>query len=393
MKRVGLLWMLLLVISLISIHSRGGNEAAPLEDDSYWEFPFLNILTGPIASIGEHLQWGAERAAWEINESGGIAGKPVRIKRIDTGMTPEQGALEIARIADSALLVLGPVPEPVILGALPVALEEGIYCFTASTSFEYASPFFPWAVSWFPPTEEALPEVVSAWVEHVGVSRVVQFVEGYGAWPGMAAAHAVGVEAAGGEVVEQVDVPQDAISLETLAVKALAAAPDGVVITCNAEKVAKLIMELQDRGWERMDRILIFSSADDAALYTTGGSRLDGAMIYSLTQPAEETERWRSFYRAFQEEYPGIEPFNLSTNYYDAVYMIKRAIEELGLTGAPALLAEERVMLRDYCNEITDFEGILHSWSNQGGYPRNKPLYLFTIEGGRKKLARKVVAE
>ena len=59
-----------------------------------WQIPFLNVLTGPIASIGGYLQWGAERAAAEINAAGGIAGKPVRIVGIDTGMEPANGITE-----------------------------------------------------------------------------------------------------------------------------------------------------------------------------------------------------------------------------------------------------------------------------------------------------------
>ena len=40
-----------------------------------WQVPFLNCLTGAIASIGEYLEWGAERAALEINQAGGIKGR------------------------------------------------------------------------------------------------------------------------------------------------------------------------------------------------------------------------------------------------------------------------------------------------------------------------------
>ena len=36
-----------------------------------WQVPFLNCLTGPIANIGGYLQWGAERAAFEMNQAGG----------------------------------------------------------------------------------------------------------------------------------------------------------------------------------------------------------------------------------------------------------------------------------------------------------------------------------
>jgi branched-chain amino acid transport system substrate-binding protein len=358
-----------------------------------WEIPFLNSLTGPIASIGEYLQWGAEFAAEQINAEGGIAGKPVRIVGIDTALSPEKGTVEMSKLVSDALVVMGPVPEPVIMAAVPIAVDEGLYCFTASTSYEYAAEYFPWAISWFSPTDEKLPPIVAAWAEEVGAENVVQFVENYGAWPGMAAAHVIGLENAGANVLREVEVPTDAVSFGPLIVKALAQNPDAIVFACNAEKVAKIIIELKNRGWKDMKKLLVFSSADDAALYTTGGKNINGVMIYNYNDPNLDTPRWNEFRQAFKNDHDGIEPFSLSPNYYDSVYMIKRAIEETGITGDPKKLAEERVMLRDYCNDIKNFEGLQYSWSNKGGYPADKPLFLFEIQNGEKKLIEKIIPE
>ncbi len=379
--------LLLLLISMAFAVSCQKKSTAAEE----WEIPFLNCLTGPIASIGEYLQWGAEFAAEQINAEGGIAGRPVKIVGVDTGMSAEKGTVEMSRLAENALVVMGPVPEPVIMAAVPVAADEGLYSFTATTSFEYASKYFPWAVSWFPPTEEALPPAIARWAEIVEADSAVQFIENYGAWPGMAAAHSKGLEAAGCRLLEDVEVPQDAVSFGPLIVKALAQNPDTLVLACNAEKAAKIIMELKNRGWENMNKILVFSSADDAALYSTGGSSLNGVMIYNYNDPHLDTPRWREFRQAFKAAHDGMEPFSLSPNYYDAVYMIKRAIEETGVTGNPKHLAEERVKIRDYCNDIAQFEGLQFQWSNKGGYPADKPVFLFEIQDGAKVLVEKVV--
>jgi branched-chain amino acid transport system substrate-binding protein len=358
-----------------------------------WEIPFLNVLTGPIASIGGYLQWGAERAAEEINAAGGIAGRPVRIVRIDTGMEPSAGITEMSKLLDSALVVMGPVPEPVILAAVPLAAEEGLYSFTATTSYEYVADFYPWAISWFPPTEERLPPVVAAWLKHTGGKRVVQFVENYSVWAGMAKAHDRGALEAGAVLLNQVDVPGDTVSFGPLAVNALAQNPDSIIFSCNAQKIPGIIAELKTRGWTNMNSILIFSSGDDAPLYTLGGNAIDGAMIYNFADPNLDSPRWNAFREAFKQAYDGMEPFSLSPNYYDAVYMIKRAIEAAGVTGDPTKLAAERILIRDYCNEIRNFEGVQFTWSNSRGYPRNRPVYLFDIRGGAKIKALEIVPE
>ncbi len=400
MKRVTVIAMALLLAIGTFTFANGKKEepakkAEPAKSSfkmTEWEIPFLNCLTGPIASIGEYLEWGAERAALEINQAGGINGIPVKVTGIDTAMSPETGTVEMAKLTKSALVVMGPVPEPVILAAVPIAVRAGLYSFTATTSYEYAAKFFPWAISWFSPTEEKLPPVVTAWAKkNPGMKNVVQFVENYGAWPGMAKAHVIGLKKAGVNVLKQVDVPTDAVTFGPLVVKALSENPDGIVFACNAEKVAKLILELQSRGWKDNGRLLVFSSADDGALYTTGGKNIDGVMIYNYVDPNLNTPRWQAFRKAFKADHNGMEPFSLSPNYYDAVYMIKRAIEETGITGDPSKLKEERIKIRDYCNNIKDFKGLMFNWTNKNGVPQDKPLFLFKIENGKKVLVEKVI--
>jgi branched-chain amino acid transport system substrate-binding protein len=355
-----------------------------------WEIPFLNSLTGPIASIGEYLQWGAERAAEEINEKGGIAGKPVRIRAIDTGVSPEKGAVEMARVTEEgSLTVLGPVPEPVIMAAMPIAVEAEMMAFTATTSYEYAVRFFPWAISWFASTEEKLPPVATEWATmHPEMKQVVQFVENYGPWPGMAEAHEIGLEEAGKTVLNEIEIPTDAVTFGSFIVKALAQEPDGIILACHPEKAANIIKELQNRGWQDNSKILIFNSADDAALYTTGGSALNGCVIYNYTNPDMDSPRWNAFERAYRKDHDGMSPPSLSTHYYDAVYMIKEAIEEQGITGSRDLVQEERKALAQYCRNVKNFEGIQFTWSMEDGVPTDKPLFLFEIRDGEKELIK-----
>lgn len=355
-----------------------------------WQIPFLDCLTGPIANIGEYLLWGAQRAATEINQAGGIAGKPVKIVPVDTGIDPQKGSVEMARIVKDSLVALGPVPENVILSAMPIAVENGMMSFTATTSLEYAQKFFPWTVSWFAPTE-ILAVVTSAWAKDLGnVKSVVQFVEPYGAWPGMADAHAKGFIDAGVKVLPDVEVPSDAVTFGPLVVKALAEKPDAMVFACNPQKIAKIVKELKARGWSAMDHLLVFSSGDAPELYSIGGTDLNGVDIYNYIDPNVQTPRWDAFKQAYAKDHENTLPPSLSTNYYDAVYMIKQAIEAQKITGDPGKLKEERKALADFCANVKDFQGIMFTWSMKDGIPTNKPVYIFRIQDGQKILVKEV---
>jgi branched-chain amino acid transport system substrate-binding protein len=374
---------LVLLVLLAAGSAFAGGEVEVKE----WEVPMLNALTGPIAAIGEYLDWGAQQAAREINAAGGIRGKPVKVIGVDTALDPQKGSVEMAKIVEKTLVAMGPVPEPVIMAAMPIAVEAGMMSITATTSYEYAAPYFPWTISWFPPTEKRLGAVVAGWAkQYKDLKTVIQFVEPFGPWPGMADAHVKGLEGLGIKVLDKVEVPTDAVTFGPLVVKALDAKPDGIVFVCNAEKIAKMIKELKSRGWTKMDHILVFSSGDAPELYTTGGKDVDGIEVYNYINPFIDNPRWNTFKEAFKKDHNGMEPFSLSPNYYDALYMIKEAIEKTGVTGDPKKLKEERKKIADYCANVKGFKGIQFNWDMKDGIPTNKPAYIFSIKDGKKVL-------
>jgi branched-chain amino acid transport system substrate-binding protein len=356
------------------------------QKEGIWEIDFLNSLTGPIASIGNYMSWSAQRAAQEINRAGGIAGKPVMVIEHDTGDSPDKAINQMAKIVDHALVVMGPVPEVCIQAAMPLAVEKGLFCMPASTSYEITINYFPWSISWFPPTEQVLPGVTKTWAELQGtLQRVVQFTEKQAVWSQMAEFHASGLTRAGvGEVIE-VEVPRDAIMFDSLVVKALSREPDGFILTCNSEKAAKIVIALHKQGWLDFSKILIFSSADDTSLYTTAGQFLNGCYIYNYIDPNSQNPRWISFREDYKKEHSGLEPSSLSTIYYDCVYMIKEAIENGGISGDKDLLAEERVKIRDYCRNVKSFQGIQQTWDMNEGVPSEKGAFLFIIQDNKKE--------
>jgi ABC-type branched-subunit amino acid transport system substrate-binding protein len=134
----------------------------------------------------------------------------------------------------------------------------------------------------------------------------------------------------------------------------------------------------------------VFSSADDADLYFAGGKDLDGVRLYNYIDPDVGTPRWSAFKAAYTAAHPGSQPPSLVTNYYDAVYLLKDAIEKTGVTGSPSRLKAERKLIADYIANVKGFHGIQYDWDMKDGVPANKPAYLFRIEAGKKVLLQEV---
>ena len=139
-----------------------------------------------------------------------------------------------------------------------------------------------------------------------------------------------------------------------------------------------------------MDHLLVFSSGDAPELYAAGGSEINGVEIYNYINPGLDTPRWNAFKEAYMKDHKGNQPPSLSTNYYDAVYMIKRAIENTPVAGNPKKLKQERKMIADYISNMKNFQGIMFNWDMQNGVPTNKPTFIFAIQDGKKKLIKEV---
>lgn len=379
------------LVALIAATAGFAGGKAETVEVKEWTVPFLDCLTGAIASIGEYLNWGAQRAAFEINQAGGIKGKPIKVVAVDTALDPQKGTVEMANIVKDALVAIGPVPEPVIMAAMPIAVENGMMSITATTSYEYAVKYFPWTVSWFPPTEVRLGNLVAGWAkQYTDIKTAVQFVENYGPWPGMADAHDKGLSGLGIKMMPKIDVPSDAVTFGPLVVKALEAKPDAIVFACNGEKIAKIIKELKSRGWTKMDHLLVFSSGDVPELFATGGADINGVSLYNYINPGINNPRWNAFKEAYGKDHQGAEPPSLSPNYYDAVYMIKEAIEKTAVTGDPKKLKAERKLIADYITNMKGFKGLQFDWDMKDGVPTNKPSYIFEIKDGKKVLKTEV---
>jgi branched-chain amino acid transport system substrate-binding protein len=274
---------------------------------------------------------------------------------------------------------------------MPIAVENNMVSITATTSYEYAAKFFPWTISWFPPTEQRLGVLVAAWGKlFPDMKNVVQFVENYGPWPGMADAHAKGLTGLGITMLPNVEVPSDAVTFGPLAVKALQEKPDGIVLVCGGDKAAKIIKELKNRGWKKMEQILVFSSADVPELYATGGKDINGVEIYNYINPDLSNPRWDAVKDAYMKAHNNNPAPSLITNYYDAVYMIKEAIEKTSVTGSPSKLKAERKLIADYIANVKGFHGVMFDWDMKDGIPTNKPTYIFKIQDAKKILVQEV---
>lgn len=358
--------------------------SAPAEDDVYvdeWVIPGINIITGVAAYHGMLNEFGVDLALEEINSAGGIRGKTVRVRWYDEAI--QDAARAIAAMSSALdmepLVIMGPCGD-YTKAAMPMAVEEGVYCLSTLTGTDVCKEFQPWTLCF---TSEFEPQTLVAtdkWVElNPGMKKIVHFINTQSSvWPAIAKAEDKGLHKLGIETVS-IDVPNDAVNFGPFAVKALAEKPDGFVFTNHPNGMAKIIIELNKRGWKDNNRILLSQAALDPTLWSVGEGYLEGVYAWTWYNPVSDNPSWQKLSKRHEETFGVPASFMMVWKGYDELYLIKRAFEDLKITGDPAKLTQERIAIRDYLNNCRDFDGIFGKVDFIDGIRQN-PTFLFKIE-------------
>jgi branched-chain amino acid transport system substrate-binding protein len=351
-----------------------------------WKVPFLAFLTGPFAGFGLQIKWAADEAAKEINAAGGIAGRPIVIEYYDTALDPAKAAAEMSKVVGE-LLIFGPISGPETKGAMPLVVREKGFAMAVTSGAEVNLEFHPYCISFEPTFGEAIPLLLKGWVKrNPEMKSVVQF-----SWPYdstfMVATEVEkkALEALGIKVKEKVELVQG-VDMAAAAVRAMAAKPDGFVITAGPVDSANIVKELDKRGMKDKSKIFLYCVADESALYDIAKGYLEGAYVWNLVNSLSKEPRWQALYSKFRKAFPKIKDPTLGVpGHYDMVYMAKEAIEKNGITGDPAKRVEERARIREYMQNIKDFPGVQFRFNMVDGTAKT-PVFLFRIKGNEKEL-------
>lgn len=92
-----------------------------------WKIGLQAPITGDLAQLGEGMLEGAQLAATEINEDGGVLGRNVEIVAIDDEGDPDAGTAAAEKAIDNGLDgVVGPYNSGVGLKTLPLFMDAGL---------------------------------------------------------------------------------------------------------------------------------------------------------------------------------------------------------------------------------------------------------------------------
>jgi branched-chain amino acid transport system substrate-binding protein len=347
-KTLGILLVVVTAIALV-----GWSTPTAAYEVEEWVFHAISPRTGGFASFGIECEWAMRVAADDVNAAGGINGKPLRVVYHDSAGDAAKASVEASKaVDDKALMTSVMTAGPEANGALEVFFKNEVLsiapCVGSNVNLEYA----PWTVGFLNFDETMWGPAAVAWLEmETDITSIVPIYDSsvapyvlesrsYQWWMR---------EKMGKKILKEVTFEQfSTVDYGPLAVAVLKQKPDGAQFTCIGEGAALIIKELNKRGFTEGRRIMLHAGADYPEYYDIGKGYVENTYLETLYWTEYPGEVWQRIVKKWNDEHEKPMGFGVWSG-YEVPWMFKRAIEATGVTGDPAKVVEERVMLADWC--------------------------------------------
>jgi branched-chain amino acid transport system substrate-binding protein len=351
-------------------------------------------ISGHGADAGKREAIGVQAAIDEINARGGIGGVPVKMYLEDTASNPQEAVNAIRKLVGDhkVLAIVGPHYSSVAETTFPLGNQLRIVQIAVASSKPGVSAANrPYGFRNTLAEDKIASVVVSKFKQRYNVSKVAIIVDikdavarslGMAVLP--AALKAQGIELATGDspVTFQTNDPQ--FTAQVTKLKALN--PDGIGLGALGPDALNIVTEARRQGMSQP----FFGTAPimEGNLPEKGGKALEGTFggnVWHVSIETPGSQRFVESYRKAQKRlFTG--PFTKTPDYYpanayDAVYMLKEAIEKNGISNKEGDLVADREKIMKYLTTLSSFDGVASRGFDKVG-DGIKDVYVFEIAAG-----------
>lgn len=300
-------------------------------------FGEVGSLTGPEATFGQSQSNGIALAVGEINEAGGVLGRPVRVITYDNQGKPTESAAAANRliVRDRVHVLLGEVASSRSLAMAPIAEEHRVPMITPASTNPRVTEEKEWVfrVCFIDPFQGLVMAKFAR--EELGISRVAVLRDVRNDYSvGLANFFVKAFEDLGGDVLTDQSYSAGDIDFRSQLTEIRALRPEGIYVPGYYTDVGLIARQSRELG---MNVPLMGGDGwDSSKLYEIGGAALDGSYFsnhYSYENPDPVVQEFISKYK---EAY-GQVPDALAALGYDAARLAADAIDRVGSLDPPAI--------------------------------------------------------
>ncbi len=313
--------LILLIITSLSLSISCGKK-----DTGTIKIGAILPLTGDAAVYGEMAKKGIEQKVIEINSSGGIGNKKLRIIYEDDQALPDKGVAAFQKLVsvDKVQVVLGAMPSSVTLAIAPIAERKEVVLFSPASSSPKVSQAGDYVFRNV--TSDIYDGMIMARYAFNELNLrkfgIIFVNNDFGV--GLRSSFRSEVEKLGGAIVTVESFNQNDTDFKTQIQKLKESKVEAVFMIAYKE-AGRLLRQMNELKCE--STILSVGVFEDPQVFDLADNAANGVYYtFRSFDPEAEDERTRSFVSSFTKAY-GMAPDLFAVYSYDAVGILAYAIE------------------------------------------------------------------
>ncbi len=344
----------------------------------------VSSMTGPEATFGQSTHKGIMLAVDDLERSGGIGGKHLRMKTIDDQGKPEEAVAAITTLItrEKVVAVLGEVASKISLQMAPKAQAAKIPMISPSSTNVKVTEVgdYVFRVCFIDPFQG---EVMARFAkERLNASKVAVLRDVASDYStGLADAFSKTYTAIGGTVLLDESYHKGDVDFRAQLTKIKEAQPQAVFIPGYYNDVGLIARQAKDIGLEAT--LIGGDGWDSAKLYEVGGKAIEGSYFSNHYSVDDPSPRIKAFVEAYKKKYNGELPDGLAAMGYDAMSVLGAAMKRSKDLSGPAL--------REAIAQTADFDGVTGNITIDGNRNARKPAVVLKVaEGGKFEFVQRV---
>ena len=289
------------------------------------------VLTGPDAKAGQSAKQGIEMAVEEINASGGVKSRKIKVIYEDDGGEPQKSVSAVQKLinVDKVLAILGPMWSSCVLAVAPNVESKGVVILSPTASspkITYAGDYI-FRNTYSDAIEGAKTAEFASKELKYGKAGILFINNDYGV--GLKDAFKRKFEELGGKIVIDEGYDPKTTDFRTILVKVKERSPEVIYIAGYSE-MGQLLRQMRETGIKIPVLSCIMFEISDIA--KVAGKAAEGVIYaYPSYDPEKGNEITLKFAKKFKEKY-GTLPDPEAAFSYDAVKILALAMEKGGFT-------------------------------------------------------------
>lgn len=360
---MNLVLILVVVCSFLACGGRSGGRTT----EKYIEVGVIAPLTGSVPVWGQNTVRGIQLAAKEINATGGISGKELRLLIEDSKCEPQEAVRILRKFITSqdVRVVLGNVCSSNVLAMAPIAERNKVVLFSTGASNPKISDAGDYVFRNWPSDaiQGKLTAEYAATAVNLQNAAIFYVNNAYG--QGLESVFREEFEKLGGAVVLSETYAEGATDFRAQLSRIKDSAPQGLYLPAYTQEYPLILRQAEEIGFS--GPIIASETFDDPRTIADGGSAAEGVVFPSPAAFDTQNELGHKFYEAFKTEY-GEEPGITADTAYDALRIVAAAFES-GASSGPEV--------RDYLLNLKDFPGVAGAttFDEKGDAPKEIMFY------------------